>query len=418
MREAPRFNFFRLVFRNVKKRPYYNFVIIFSFAIIAATMFSAQYLFSGAERGFNQGTAWMGADLIIVPEAYMAEGENSLLTGNPSMFFFNDSGFEQISRIQGVSKASPQILVASLAGQSCCSGLVQLVAVDPERDFTLVPWLEAHPDVVMGEDDIIIGSKIDGDVGSDLKFYGHNFHIIGKLDPTGMMGVDMAVFTQMDDVYAMAGESSEKAVKPLIIPKGMVSSVLVQVTSNASPSKVGNDIRTIIPGTRSITINGLFATVTLHLAGIIRLLYGSVVAVALVFIPLLGLLSAMVAHELKEEITLLGALGVTKLFILQFVLAESFISSVIGSLIGIGSAAIILFGFQDFITFSLEIPFFIPQPHIILAAAGITLLVCLMISGIASLYPTIRIIRSEAYRNIQDSSSASNHAEAEQREHN
>ena len=411
MREAPRFNFFRLVFRNIKKRPYYNIVIIFSFAIIAATLFSAQYLVSGAERGLNQGTAWMGADLIIIPEAYTAEGESSLLTGSPSMFFFNDSGFEQISRIPGVSRASPQILVASLAGQSCCSGLVQLVAVDPERDFTLVPWLEVHPDVVMGKDDIIIGNKIDGEVGSDLKFYGHNFHVVGKLDPTGMMGVDMAVFTQIDDVSAMAGESGEKAVKPLIIPKGMVSSVLVQVTSGSSPSKVGSDIRTIIPGTRSITPNGLFATVTRHLAGITRILYGSVVAVTLLFIPLLGLLSVMVAHELKKEITILGALGVTKLFILQFVLAESFTSSVVGGLIGISSAAVILVGFQDFIAFSLEIPFFIPPPMTILAAAGITLLFCLVISGIASLYPTIRIVRSEAYRNIRASSSESNNDE-------
>ena len=411
MREAPRFNFFRLVFRNIKKRPYYNIVVIFSFAIIAATLFSAQYLVSGAERGLNQGTAWIGADLIIVPEAYTEEGESSLLTGSPSVFFFNDSGFEQISRIPGVSRASPQILVASLAEQSCCSGLVQLVAVDPERDFTLAPWLEVHPGVVMGKDDIVIGNKIDGEVGSDLKFYGHNFHVVGKLDPTGMMGVDMAVFMQIDDVYTMAGESGEKAVKPLVIPKGMVSSVLVQVTNDSSPSKVGSDIRTIIPGTRSITLNGLFATVTLHLAGTTRLLYESVVAVTLLFIPLLGLLSALVAHELKKEITLLGSLGVTRLFILQFVLAESFTSSVVGSLIGIGSATVILIGFQDFIAFSLEIPFFIPPPMTILAAAGITLLFCLVISGIASLYPTIRLVRSEAYRNIRDSSSESNHAE-------
>jgi hypothetical protein len=33
---------------------------------------------------------------------------------------------------------------------------------------------------VMGKDDIIIGNKIDGEVGSDLKFYGHNFHVVGK----------------------------------------------------------------------------------------------------------------------------------------------------------------------------------------------------------------------------------------------
>jgi hypothetical protein len=39
-------------------------------------------------------------------------GEGSLLTGNPAMFFFNGAVVENVSRIPGVARASPQILVA------------------------------------------------------------------------------------------------------------------------------------------------------------------------------------------------------------------------------------------------------------------------------------------------------------------
>ena len=92
--------------------------IICTFAIIGATLFSAQYLVSGAEYGLDQGTLRMAADLIVVQEDYTSERENSLLTGSPSMFFFNDSGFEQISHITGVYGASPQILIATLEGHS------------------------------------------------------------------------------------------------------------------------------------------------------------------------------------------------------------------------------------------------------------------------------------------------------------
>jgi ABC-type antimicrobial peptide transport system permease subunit len=81
-------------------------------------------------------------------------------------------------------------------------------------------------------------------------------------------------------------------------------------------------------------------------------------------------------------------------------IAESFTSSVIGCVIGIGSAAIFLISFQNFISFSLEIPFSIAPPLTLIAAAASTLLFCLAVSGIASLYPTIRIVRSEAYRNL------------------
>ena len=149
MNEPPRFNFARLVTRNLKSRPYRNLAIIFTFAIIAATLFSAQYLISGAEHGLDQGILWMGADLIVVPENYSTERENSLLTGSPSMFFFNDSRFEQISRIPGISKVSPQILIATLAEHNCCSGFVQLIAVDPDHDLTLAPWFETHHGVTL-----------------------------------------------------------------------------------------------------------------------------------------------------------------------------------------------------------------------------------------------------------------------------
>ena len=67
--------------------------------------------------------------------------------------------------------------------------------MDPGHDFTIARWLETHPGIVMGKDDIIVGSSIEGNTGSDLRFYGHTFHIAGRLNPTGMMGIDMAVFT-------------------------------------------------------------------------------------------------------------------------------------------------------------------------------------------------------------------------------
>ena len=214
----------------------------------------------------------------------------------------------------------------------------------------------------MGKDDIVIGSDIDGEVGSDLIFYGHTFHVVGKLDPKGMLGVDMAVFARIEDAYVMADESGIKAEETLVIPKGMVSSVLVKVEPGASPAVVGSEILKRIPGAKTITPTSLLATVTLHLAGVTRILYGSAVTVMLISVPLIALMSVMVAHELKQEIAFLGALGVTKLFILQLLIAESFTSSLIGTLIGIGAAAIFLISFQNFITFSLEIPFSVAPP--------------------------------------------------------
>ena len=401
MSDKPRFDFLKLVKRNLMSRPYRNMAIIITFSLIAAALFSAQYLASGAAESLYRGTRWFGADLTVVPEGSTSAGEDSLLSGSPAMFFFSDAGFEKISRIPGIAKASPQILVATLAGASCCSDYLQIVAVDPEKDFTLLPWLKDNPGVILGKNAVIVGSRIDGNIGSDLLFYGHTFHIVGRLEPTGMRGVDKAVFIRMDDAYTMADESVSKAEKPLILPRGMVSSVLVQLDSGSSPVVVGDAISREIGGTRILSPDSLSGTVTRHLAGITLFLHNIAIFVTAVFIPVLILVSILLAREMKQEVTLLGALGATKAFILRLILAETFSSSVIGSLAGIGAALVVLVGFQDVIAYSLAIPFSIPSPLEIMYAAGSTLLITLTISGIASLYPTIRLLRSEVYGNIR-----------------
>jgi putative ABC transport system permease protein len=401
MSASPRFSFFGLVQRNLKSRPYRNAAVILAFALIAATLFSAQYLAGGAAESLNRGTRWIQADLVIIPGDQMTAGENTLLAGKPAMFFFSDTGFEKISRIPGIARASPQILLATLSNASCCSDYLQIIAVDPERDFTLSPWLGDHPGVTLGRDSIIIGSGIQGDVGSDLIFYGHTFHIAGRLDPTGMRGVDKAVFIRMEDAYAMAGESGSKAEKTLTLSPGMVSSVLVQLDPGVSPAAVSDAVSREIPGVRIITADHLSGIVSLHLAGITLFLREAAIGVTAVFLPVLILVSIMLAREMKQEITLLGALGATRTFVLRLIVAETFAASVIGSFAGIGAALVVLVAFQDLIALSLGIPFIIPPLFDLVVAAASTLILALAISGIASMYPTIRLLRSDAYGNIR-----------------
>ena len=401
MSNPPGLGFFRLVLSNITHRPQRNGATIIAFAIIAASLFSALYLTSGALQSLDAGMTRMGADILVVPEGYSAVAQTVILMGEPSSFFFNDSGFEQISKIPGVAKASPQIFIATLAGQACCSAPVQLIAIDPEHDFTVANWLKENPGVVMGKDDIIVGTMISGDIGSDLLFFGHTFHIVGRLAKTGMMGVDCAIFTRVDDAYVMADESSVKAVRKLTIPRGMVSAVLVKVDPATPPGTVATRIQAQIPGTKTITPNGLLSSVTGQLAAVTHLLYGSTLAVMILSVPLLGFISAMVANERKREVAIFRALGAKKSQVLHLMLAESFTLSVVGGLIGIAAAAVVLVSFQDFIAFSLKIPLNIPSPLTVMMNAGSALIICIGIGGIASLYPALMVNRMEPYETIR-----------------
>src|SRR5512135_2085112 len=91
------FSFFRLVVKNLQNYPYRNIAVVLSFAIIAGTLFSALYLVGGARQSLETGMDRMGADIMVVPEKYAAASQSVILTGQPTTFFFNDTGFSEIS---------------------------------------------------------------------------------------------------------------------------------------------------------------------------------------------------------------------------------------------------------------------------------------------------------------------------------
>jgi putative ABC transport system permease protein len=399
MSNPPDFKFYSLVLQNLKNRPYRNIATVFAFAVIAATLFSSQYLIHGAKQSLDSGMSRMGADILVVPEEYAGAGQTVILIGQPNSFFFNDSGFEKISRIPGITKASSQIYIATLFA-SCCAAPVQMIAIDQENDFTVSPYLKANPGVKMGKDDMIIGSAIIQSTGNDLMFYGHTFHVVGILERTGT-GIDNSVFVRSEDAYIMADGSELKAVKKLTIPPGMVSAVLVKVDPGASPTEVARMIQDQVPGTKTLTPDGLLNAVSGQLSAVIHILYGSTIAVMVVSIPLLGIISAMVTRERSRELAILQALGATKGYLMKLVLAESFSLSIIGGFFGIGAAVVILVGFEDFIASTLRIPFVIPSPLSIMAAAGSALILVIVMGGIASLYPAFLITRSDPFDTIR-----------------
>ena len=208
-------SFLKLLSRNIRRRPFRNMATILCFAFIAASILSAGYLISGTTNSLNVGISRMGADIMVVPANSSAAGESLLLNGQPTTFFFNNNPVPEIMRDPGVAAVSPQLYIATL-GASCCSYPIQLIGFNSSQDFTITPWLQTKLVGTLKQNEIIVGSAIIGNVGSQLKFYGQNFTIAGKLSPTGM-GLDDTVFMRMQDAYAMAAESNTTAVEPLNI---------------------------------------------------------------------------------------------------------------------------------------------------------------------------------------------------------
>lgn len=385
----------RMIVQNLRNRPFRSLATVFACAIIASTFFASQFLMGAAQASLDAGTSRMGADVLVAPAEYAHAGQTVLLTGEPTTFFLDPSAPATIAAIPGVARASPQIYLATLHA-SCCAAPVQMIAVDPATDFTVSTWVREHPGIALGKDDMIIGSAVVQDIGKNLQFYGHDFYVVGQLERTGM-GVDNSVFIRADDARVMAAGSGTKAVKPLVIPDGAVSLVLVRVDPGVDPAGVARAIEERVPGSRTILPDGLLSAVSGQLGTVTRLLYGSAIAVALVTVPLLGLLAAMVAHERRREVSILRALGATRRFVAGLLLAETVVLAVLGGIAGIGGAMMVLVMFSDLIAQTLQVPLLLPSPLLLLARGGDALLLLVAIAGASSLYPVWRAVRAEPY---------------------
>jgi putative ABC transport system permease protein len=384
-----------IIGKNIRHRPYRNGALILAFAFIAASLFSGQYLLHGASESIEIGVARMGADLIVVPERYRMEAMDIVLRGEPSTFFFDATNVDQVAAVEGVERVAPNLYIASLTA-SCCDVPVQIIAYDPERDFTLKPWLAESQKRPLGKDDLIVGSRIMGDIGTPLMFYGHTFNIAQRMEPAGM-GVDCSIFMSFDDAFVMADESAQKAVKPLLLPEEKVSAVLVKVKDVKETETVAARIEASVPRVRVLTPSSLLARISGQLTSTTGFLDLTAIFATLISIPLIALVSIMAANERRREIGVLRALGASRGIIFRLILGESVIIAVIGAVIGVVISWALLLLFQDYISIMLRIPLIMPRTTTLTEGAGIALALTIGIGGIAALYPAIHYSRMEPY---------------------
>jgi putative ABC transport system permease protein len=325
-----------------------------------------------------------------------------ILTGKPTTLLFSDSVINQIARIEGVDKAAAQLFIGTLANRACCTGELQVIGIDPASDFTIQPWLENSLGRPLRKGETVVGAGINAPVGSDLKFYGTNFTVMGILDPSGM-GSDVSAFITLDDAYQMAEDSKQKAVIPLDIRNGEISAVLIRLKPGTDKETVAATIKKAIPGTSTLTDNYLAKKVNGLLSATTKVLFGIGAAVTLVSFPFMALIYTMVANERRRELALLRAMGATKGFIFKVVLVEALVIATIGGLTGVALSGLLLYLFEPLIISTLQIPFLWPSLGSIVGNVTITVLIAIAVGGAASLVPAIKSSNLEPYDAIRRS---------------
>jgi putative ABC transport system permease protein len=390
-------NAFQLALKNISGNAFRNIVVALCATLVSAFVLFTAVIMRGAESSLRLTIDRLGADVIVVPLGSQDTVESALLMGVPARVWMpKKDNLEKIAAIPGVEVVTPQMFLVTLTNVPCCAvSAMFMIAYDPATDFTIEPWLkqELGDELHLGE--VVGGAYITASEGVDkIKVYGYLTTLKTNLEPTGT-GLDQSVFLTFDTAYDIADKSVTQAVKPLDIPPDSISAALIKVTPGTDPHDVAVRIAQKIPGVTSIESSDMFQTYRKQMVGLLRTVM-IVLSVTLgLSILLIGLVFSMAANERRKELGVLRALGATRWYVFQSLLAEATLLALFGGIAGVNLASLAIFLFRKLIMVSLDIPFLLPSPVTLLTQIGMGLLLALLSVNLAALIPAYKISQQD-----------------------
>ena len=384
----------RLVLRSIGGRQFRSAIIVICIVVISGFLLTITLLAKGQQHSLNVGLERLGTDVIVVPGEKWHGAETAFLTGKPvSDTWMPKENLEKVVGLEGVERVSPQIYLESLTGAACCSSWeLFIIAVDPETDFTIQPWLAEKLDRPLGLRDAIGGQFIIVGEESSLIVYGTELNLIGRLDRTGT-GLDSTLFVTFETARFMANESIAKAVEPLIMPDGMISVIQVKVQPGYPIEDVVHSITQELSDVYALTSLELTRTVQSQTSGLFRALMGTMLIIWVLASLLIALIFVMLVTERRREIGMLRAVGASRNFIFRMFLTEGVILALGGGIVGVIVATMFVYFFRDFLALTAKAPLLMPPLASLLGFVLVCLAMALLVSLPALLYPAIRASR-------------------------
>lgn len=390
-----------LAVRNIRRKLFRTVSIILSVAVVSGTLFSATMVIYSVKRSIDVGTERLGADILVVPAGAEMKARTALITGEPSTFYMSRSMLDKVKAVEGVDKVTPQVFIESSQFSCCYVANVLLVGFDPATDFSVTSWLSDFSAGKFKDNDIIVGREIPTLKGRTLKFYGHEFNVVGVLAPTGMHYLDNSAFMTMDSAYLMAAESSKKAMKALDVTPDQISTVLVKVKEGYTPQRVAVKINYAVDGVKAIASSEVISTVKEQLSRLFSYLITIGGIVWVMALLLIAVVFSMIVNERQREIGLFRALGAKKGFMFRLLITEAALLTTTGGLIGVAIGGVIVYSFKNFITHELNVPYLWPPVSFTVALLVGCILVALITGILAALYPASISARMEPYNAIR-----------------
>ena len=381
--------------KNLVRKPGRTTALILLTAFLSLAVFGGSVIILSLRTGLHSLEARLGADIILVPSEAQSKVsfQNMFLQGTTGAFYMDAAVTDKAMEVPGVEKAAPQTFLASLKAD-CCSIKIQVIGIDPAKDFTVQPWIARSLTGELGDMDVVVGCKVEAGIGEIIRIYEQRCKVTARLEPTGT-GLDTAVYCNMNTMNTLLAAAETKGVSHKISSgdDSVVSAVYIKVKDGYDIDTVNTALTGKLRKVTAVRTRAMITGVSDSLAGISRTVTGMVIVIwALAFIILL-LAYTLIVRERSREFAVLRLIGASRNMLGRMALFESAVCGLIGGQAGTGAAAIGVFSFSALIESSLGLPYLIPgSGTIILLAAG-TILLSASVSALASAFAAWRLSR-------------------------
>ena len=386
---------FSLAWKNLTRKPGRTAALALLTAFLALAVFGGSMIVLSLRTGLQSLEARLGADIILVPSEAQSKVsfQNMFLQGTAGAFYMDASVTEKAMEVPGVEKAAPQIFLASLKAD-CCSIKIQVIGIDPARDFTVQPWIARSLTGELGDMDVVVGCKVEAGIGEILRIYDQRCKIVAVLEPTGT-GLDTAVYCNMSTMKTLLAAAEAKGVSHRITSgdDSVVSAVYVKVKDGYDIDTVNTALTGKLRKVTAVRTRSMITGVSDSLAGISRAVTVMIVVIWMLAFVILLLAYVMIVRERSREFAVFRLLGASAGMLGRLALLESALCGLAGGLAGVGVAAVGVCAFSSLIENSLGLPYLVPGFSTVLLLAAGTVLLSVAVSALAGAFAARRLSR-------------------------
>jgi putative ABC transport system permease protein len=391
--------YLRLALQNLLRRRVRTLLLVLAVTLGSGAVFAALTLLRGIDRSMTAGFHRLGADLLVVPEATMVNLTAALLTVQPTTETLDARLADELRRLPGITRVAPQTLLQVPTPGGGHAATVDVIAFDPTRDFTVLPWLSPAPDRSPRRGEVLVGIRRDERVGEVIPICGAELTVSGRLEGTGVGPFDRALLVTYETASDLAASCRGRPGSDFAFDPGRVSALLILLGGGTTTERVRFAVAQW-PGVKVISGGTLVTSIRQGASALL----GGVLALAVVFIliavMLVGLLYSAIVAERSREIGLLLAVGGRARHVVQMFLAEASVTTGLGGLLGVAFGGGLLLAFRRSMGYDFElarVQFVWPPPGTIAAIAVGCVLLSAAIGLLGAAVPAWRAGREEPY---------------------